>query len=174
MPLETRLLKINDALPRHCDMLESSPCRNKFTVLFQSDTSFMLVWSGWWQVSTERPVLKEGPPTHAILSGNLILSRFTHLLKGFRRVFNKSYPVFGVFNESNPAFGEFSESFRRPFEEFSESFRRVFVELSQSFCRAFGQPAFGETAFGEFSESFWRTFEEPAFGEPAFGKPAFG
>ena len=31
---------------------------------------------------------KEGPPTYAILSRNLVLSRFTRFLKGFHRAFN--------------------------------------------------------------------------------------
>ena len=56
---------------------------------------------------------KEGPPTYAILSRNLILSRFTHFLKGFHRALNKSHPAFNfqrklycfrrAFNESHPA-----------------------------------------------------------------------
>ena len=37
---------------------------------------------------------KEGPPTYAILSRNLVLSRFTPFLKGFHRAFNKSHPAF--------------------------------------------------------------------------------
>ena len=37
---------------------------------------------------------KEGPPTYAILSRNLVLSRFTRFLKGFHRVFNESHPAF--------------------------------------------------------------------------------
>ena len=37
---------------------------------------------------------KEGPPTYAILSQNLVLSRFTRFLKGFHRAFNESYPAF--------------------------------------------------------------------------------
>ena len=37
---------------------------------------------------------KEGPPTYAILSRNLVLSRFSHFLKGFYRAFNKSHPAF--------------------------------------------------------------------------------
>ena len=36
---------------------------------------------------------KEGPPTYAILSRNLVLSRFTRFLKGFHRAFNKSHPA---------------------------------------------------------------------------------
>ena len=31
---------------------------------------------------------KEGPPTYAILSRNLVLSQFTRFLKGFHRAFN--------------------------------------------------------------------------------------
>ena len=71
-------------------MLESSPCRNKFTVLSQSDTSFMLVWSGWWQVSTERPVLKEGPPTHAILSQNLVVRKLRAFWKASTELWMKA------------------------------------------------------------------------------------
>ena len=37
---------------------------------------------------------KEGPPTYAILSRNLVMSRFTHFLTGFHRAFNKSHPAF--------------------------------------------------------------------------------
>ena len=37
---------------------------------------------------------KEGPPTYAILSRNLVLSRFKRFLKGFHRVFNKSHLAF--------------------------------------------------------------------------------
>ena len=37
---------------------------------------------------------KEGPPTYAILLRNLVLSRFTHFLKGFHRALNKSHPAF--------------------------------------------------------------------------------
>ena len=37
---------------------------------------------------------KEGPPTYAILSRNLVLSRFTPFLKGFHRAFNESHPAF--------------------------------------------------------------------------------
>ena len=37
---------------------------------------------------------KEGPPTYAILSRNLVMSRFTHFFKGFHRAFNKSHPAF--------------------------------------------------------------------------------
>ena len=80
---------------------------------------------------------KEGPPTYAILSQNLVLSRFTRFLKGFHRVFNKSHPAFielttkaillsksfqqkpscfrRAFNKSHPAFVELpkqSEDFK--------------------------------------------------------------
>ena len=37
---------------------------------------------------------QEGPPTYAILSRNLVLSRFTPFLKGFHRAFNESHPAF--------------------------------------------------------------------------------
>ena len=37
---------------------------------------------------------KEGSPTYAILSRNLVLSRFTPFLKGFHRAFNESHPAF--------------------------------------------------------------------------------
>ena len=37
---------------------------------------------------------KEGPPTYAIVSRNLVLSRFTRFLKGFHRAFNESHPAF--------------------------------------------------------------------------------
>ena len=37
---------------------------------------------------------KEGPPTYAILLRNLVLSRFTRFLKGFRRAPNESHPAF--------------------------------------------------------------------------------
>ena len=37
---------------------------------------------------------KEGPPTYAILSQNLVLSRFMRFSKGFHRAFNESHPAF--------------------------------------------------------------------------------
>ena len=42
---------------------------------------------------------KEGPPTYAILSQNLVLSRFTRFLKGFHRAFNESHPAFVEFSK---------------------------------------------------------------------------
>ena len=41
---------------------------------------------------------KEGPPTYAILSQNLILSRFPRLMNGHHRAFYKSHPTLGVFS----------------------------------------------------------------------------
>ena len=38
---------------------------------------------------------KEGPPTYAILSQNLVLSQFTCFLKGFHRAFYESHPALG-------------------------------------------------------------------------------
>ena len=37
---------------------------------------------------------KEGPPTYAILSQNLVLSRLTCVLNGFHRALNESHPAF--------------------------------------------------------------------------------
>ena len=37
---------------------------------------------------------KEGPPTYAILSRNLVLSRFARFLKGFHRALNESHRAF--------------------------------------------------------------------------------
>ena len=113
---------------------------------------------------------KEGPPTYAILSRNLVLSRFTRFLNGHHRAFYKSHPTLGVFSTKvslllngfqqksacfqrarfQIAFVEFPESFQRAFGELSESFQRAFGELSESFRRA----------FGELSESFRRAFGE--------------
>ena len=39
-------------------------------------------------------LLKEGPPTYAILSRKLVLLQFMRFLKGFRRTLNKSHPAF--------------------------------------------------------------------------------
>ena len=77
-------------------MLESSPCRNKFTVLSQSDTSFMLVWSGWWQVSTERPgsSTKGRTPNTRYFVAKPSSSQITRFLKGFHRALNESHPAF--------------------------------------------------------------------------------
>ena len=99
---------------------------------------------------------KEGPPTYAILSQNLVLSQFTRFMHGHHRAFYKSHPTLGVLstkvsyvslllkpsNKSQPAFGELlesllSKSFRRVFREFSENFQRAFGELPESFRRAF-------------------------------------
>ena len=41
---------------------------------------------------------KEGPPTYAILSRNLVLSRFTRFLNGHHRAFYESHPTLGVFS----------------------------------------------------------------------------
>ena len=84
---------------------------------------------------------KEGPPTYAIFSRNLILSRFTRFMNGHHRAFYKKSSYFGsVFIESQLSQLAFeglptkvsllSESFRRVSREFSESFRRAFGELS--------------------------------------------
>ena len=61
---------------------------------------------------------KEGPPTYAILSQNLVLSRFTRFLKGFHKALNESHPAFNfqrklscfrrAFNESYPSIVELS------------------------------------------------------------------
>ena len=41
---------------------------------------------------------KEGPPTYAILSQNLVLSRFTRFMNGHHRAFYESHPTLGVFS----------------------------------------------------------------------------
>ena len=46
----------------------------------------------------QRLLQKEGPPTYAILSQNLVLSRFTRFLNGHHRAFYKSHPTLGVFS----------------------------------------------------------------------------
>ena len=52
---------------------------------------------GWQMLRSPKGLLrKEGPPTYAILSRNLILSRFTRFFKGFRRALNESYIAFVV------------------------------------------------------------------------------
>ena len=56
--------------------------------------------AGWQMLREQRSpkgqglLRKEGPPTYAILSRNLVMSRFTHFLKGFHRAFNESHPAF--------------------------------------------------------------------------------
>ena len=61
---------------------------------------------------------KGGPLIFAILLPNLVLSRFTLVLKGSQRAFNKSHP----------SFGELSTK----------------VSPLESFCRAFRETAFGD------------------------------
>ena len=61
---------------------------------------------------------KEGPPTYAISSQKLVLSRITRFLKGFHRALNGGHPAFNfqqklsyfrrAFNESHPALVELS------------------------------------------------------------------
>ena len=41
---------------------------------------------------------KEGPPTYAILSRNLVLSRFTRFMNGHHRAFYESHPTLRVFS----------------------------------------------------------------------------
>ena len=41
---------------------------------------------------------KGRPPTYAILSRNLVLSRFTHFMNGHHRAFYESHPTLGVFS----------------------------------------------------------------------------
>ena len=78
---------------------------------------------------------KEGPPTYAILSQNLVLSRFTRFLKGHHRAFYESHPALGVFSTKVSlllkGFQQKSACFRRAFGE------PAFVELSESFRRAY-------------------------------------
>ena len=49
-----------------------------------------------------------GPSTYAILSRNLVLSRFIHFLKDFRGALNKSQPSFIEFSAKVPAVVEHS------------------------------------------------------------------
>ena len=111
---------------------------------------------------------KEGPPTYATVSQNLVLLQFARSLKGFHRAFNESHLAFGelstkvrqldfeefstkvsLLSESfqgasfRGAFRKFLEDFQRVFREpseslISESFRRAFRVLSKSFPKAFG------------------------------------
>ena len=69
---------------------------------------------------------KEGPPTYTILSRNLVLSRYTCVLKGHHRAFYESHPALGAFSTSVRLL---SESFWRA------RFCRAFVGLSESFRR---------------------------------------
>ena len=66
---------------------------------------------------------KEGPPTYAILSRNLELSRFTLLLKGHHRAFYKSHPALGVFSTK-------VSLLLKGFQQKSACFRRGLGELS--------------------------------------------
>ena len=123
---------------------------------------------------------KEGPPTYAILSRDLELSRFTRFLKGHHRAFYESHPALGVFSTKvsldlkgfqqksacfwkafgEPTFGELSWSLisESLWRAYLESFQKSFPELSESFRRACFRGAFGEPAFGELSEIFQRAF----------------
>ena len=71
---------------------------------------------------------KEGPPTYAILSRNLVLSRFTRFLNGHHRAFYKSHPTLGVFSTKVSlllkGFQQKSACFQRA------HFQIAFVELS--------------------------------------------
>ena len=70
-------------------------------------------------------VQKEGPPTYAILSRKLVLSRCTCFLKGFHKASTKVLLLSESFNESQLDFEGLSTN-------------------SACFRRAFGEPAFGE------------------------------
>ena len=69
-------------------------CREKLDTMESSRVAG--VGQGW-----SSALRKEGPPTYAILSRNVVLSRFSRFLKGFCGAFNKSQLSFG-----EPAFGE--------------------------------------------------------------------
>ena len=68
------------------DLLRSVPC---VTVRVAE------VGGTWKRRSPKRQSLlrEERPPTYVILSRNLVLSRFTRFLEGFRRAFNESHPA---------------------------------------------------------------------------------
>ena len=51
-----------------------------------------------WCTKGQGLLRKEGPPTYAILSRNLVLSRFTCFFKGHHRAFYESHPALGVFS----------------------------------------------------------------------------
>ena len=71
---------------------------------------------------------KEGPPTYAILSRNLVLLWFTCFLNGHHRAFYKSHPTLGVFSTKVSlllkGFQQKSACFQRA------RFQIAFVELS--------------------------------------------
>ena len=69
---------------------------------------------------------KEGPPTYAILSRNLVLSRFTRFMNGHHRAFYESHPTLGVFSTK------------------VSLLLKGFQQKSACFRRAFGEPAFRE------------------------------
>ena len=56
--------------------------------------------SGWQMLREQRSpkgqglLRKEGPPTYAILSRNLVLSQCTRFLKGCHRALNENHPAF--------------------------------------------------------------------------------
>ena len=53
----------------------------------------------YWRCKKSQVLLqKEGPPTYAILSRNLVLSRFTRFMNGHHRAFYESHPTLGVFS----------------------------------------------------------------------------
>ena len=99
---------------------------------------------------------KEGPPTYAILSQNLVLSRFTRFMKGHQRAFYESHPTLRVFSTKVSlilkGIQQKSARFRRAFRALPESFQRAFVEpafveISESFCGAYFQRAFVKPTF---------------------------
>ena len=123
---------------------------------------------------------KKGPTTYAILSLNLVLSRFTRFMNGYHRAFYESHPSLGVFStkvslllkgfqQKSALFGELlesslSKSFHRAW--FWRAFREPLKSpLSESFQRAFVEPAFRELLESLLSKSFQRAFGEPAFVE---------
>ena len=87
---------------------------------------------------------KEGPPTYAILSRNLELSRYTRFMNGHHRAFNESQLSQPAFEGLPTKVSLLSESFWRA------RFQRVFVEFSSSFRRAFGELTFGELSYNQY------------------------
>ena len=74
---------------------------------------------------------KEGHPTYAILSRNLVLSRFTGFLKGHHRAFYESHPALGVFSlKVSLLLKGFQQKLSCFLRAFNES-NLAFVELSK-------------------------------------------
>ena len=119
-----------------CNDNRISPSRGNGGSLGRVYPSIFWPLKGWHMLRERRSrkgqglLRKEGPPTYAILSRNLVLSRFTRFLKGFHRVFNESHPAFIELTTEaillSKSFQQKPSCFRRAFNKS----HLAFVELS--------------------------------------------